>query len=99
MGSAVGAHKFNDDLLLNEQDQDLAARKYPTIFHVLDHPELRQFFLQYDEQANRAKRNGRIAGFLAIAFGFIALAIAAVEYPLMHHAKDQFSDSLRLILA
>jgi hypothetical protein len=99
MEPAVSAHKFNDDLLLNEQDQNLAARKYPTIFHILNHPELRQTFLQHDEQANRAKRNGRIAGFLAIAFGFIALAIAAVEYPVMHHAGDRFVDFLRLILA
>ena len=99
MEPAVSAPKFNDDLLLNEQDQNLAARKYPTIFHILNHPELRQTFLQYDEQANRAKRNGRIAGFQAIAFGFIALAIAAVEYPVMHHAGDRFVDFLRLILA
>jgi hypothetical protein len=99
MGASVDDHKFNDDLLLDEQDQNLAARKYPTIFHVLNHPELRRLFSQYNERANRAKRNGRIAGFVAIAFGFIALAIAAVEYPVMPHAGDRFVDSLRLILA
>jgi len=85
MASAVDAHKFNSDLLLEEDERELGDRRYPTIMHVLDHPELRQVFL---EPANRAKRTGRIAGFLAIAFGFIALAIAALQYPLMHATGD-----------
>lgn len=56
-------HKFNDDLLLLEEDRKLASIKYPTIFHVLDHPQLRQLFSKYDVPANRAKRIGLIAGF------------------------------------
>jgi hypothetical protein len=99
MASPVDTHKFNDDLLLAEQDRKLAARKYPTILHVLDHPELRQLFLEYDAPANRAKRNGRIAGFLAIAFGFIALAIAALEFPVMHQTSGRSPDLVRLALA
>lgn len=92
----LAVHKFNDDLLLEEHDRKLIARKYPTVLHVLDHPELRQLFLQYDEPANRAKRNGRIAGLAAIAFGFMALAIAALEYPMTHPAGGRL---LRLALA
>jgi hypothetical protein len=94
----LALHKFNNDLLLEEHDRKLAARKYPTILHVLDHPELRQLFLQYDEPANRAKRNGRIAGLAAIAFGFMALAIAALEYPMTHQPDGRY-DFLRLPLA
>ena len=79
-------HKFNDDLLLHEEDRKLASIKYPTIFHVLDHPELRQLFSKYDTPANRAKRVGLIAGFWAIGFGFGALGIAALELNFAHHA-------------
>ncbi len=52
-------HKFNDDLLLHEEDRKLASIKYPTIFHVLDHPQLRQLFSKYDVPANRAKRSAK----------------------------------------
>jgi hypothetical protein len=99
MTSPVDAHKFNDDLLLEEQDRKLAARKYPTILHVLDHPELRQRFLEYDEPASRAKRKGRTAGLLAIAFGFSALAMAALEYPVIHQMGERFPDFLPRALA
>ena len=84
----VDYHKFNDDLLLDEHDRNLAVRKYPAIFHVLDHPQLRQLFLQFDEPANREKRRGKLAGFVAIALGFIALSLAALEYPLLHQAGE-----------
>lgn len=77
-------HKFNDDLLLLEEDRKLASIKYPTIFHVLDHPQLRQLFSKYDTPANRAKRIGLIAGLLAIGFGFGALGIAALELTFSH---------------
>jgi hypothetical protein len=72
-------HKFNDDLLLHEEDRKLASLKYPSIFHVLDHAELRQFFSKYDGSANRAKHIGLMAGILAIGFGFGALGMAALE--------------------
>jgi hypothetical protein len=72
-------HKFNDDLLLHEEDRKLALAKYSSIFHVLDHAELRQLFSKYDVPANRAKRTGLMAGILAIGFGFGALGIAALE--------------------
>jgi len=57
----------------------LATRKYPTILHVLDHPELRALFAGFDETAKQAKRKGRTFGLLAIALGFTALALAAFE--------------------
>lgn len=76
--------KFNDDLLLHEDDRKLASVNYPTIYHVLDHPELRAVFSNYDTAANRAKRIGLIAGLWAIAFGFGALGIAALELILVH---------------
>jgi hypothetical protein len=79
-------HKFNDDLLLHEEDRKLASIKYPTIFHVLDHPQLRQLFSKYDTPTNRAKRIGLIAGFWAIGLGFGALGIAALELIFAHPA-------------
>jgi hypothetical protein len=92
------SHKFNDDLLLDDEDRNLANRKYPTIAHVLDHPELRHLFLQFDEPANRAKRKGRTAGFIAIGLGFLALALAALEYPAVHQTGEH-SNMVRMTVA
>jgi hypothetical protein len=72
-------HKFNDDLLLQEADRNFAKKRYPSIFHVLDHPELRELFSEYDRPALRAKSTGLKAGLLAIGFGFSAFAVAASE--------------------
>jgi hypothetical protein len=81
MESPDQEHKFNDDLLLAPKDRQFAARKYPTIFHVLDHPELRQLFSRYDQPANAAKSTGRWFGLGAIGLVFIALLIASTEHP------------------
>jgi hypothetical protein len=78
-------HKFNDDLLLHEEDRKLALLKYPSIFHVLDHAELRQLFSKYDVPANRAKHTGLMAGISAIGLGFGALGIAALELLYTQH--------------
>jgi hypothetical protein len=82
-------HKFNDDLLLEQADRDVAARRYPTVFHALDHLELREYFQLFDPSAIRAKRRSRIAGFFAICLGCMALMLAATE-----HLVDPASDTL-----
>jgi hypothetical protein len=107
MTAPPNGRKFNDDLLMQESDRKLAVRKYPTIYHVLDHPELRKLFLQYDEPANLAKRKGRRTGLWAIGLGFGALALAALEIWLGFPAPDrtapadqeQFGISLVLAMA
>lgn len=86
---SVDDHKFNDDLLLQESDRRLAARKYPSIVHVLDHQELRRLFLEYDAPADRAKRKGLRAGLWAIGLGFGALAAAAAEILFIHYPGDE----------
>lgn len=80
MKPAIEAHKFNDDLLLAREDRDLAARKYPAIEHVLDHPELRDLFVAKDKPANRAKSRARKAGLWAIGLVWFALVIASSEH-------------------
>jgi hypothetical protein len=89
-------HKFNDDLLSTVEDLDLAARKYPTVLHVLDHPELRDLFEKIDASANHAKRKGRTFGLLAIGLGLTALMMAAFEH-LLHPAEGpaSFVDRVR----
>jgi hypothetical protein len=77
--------KFNDDLLVGPGDLALAAGRFPTIEHVLGHRELRELFLSYDKPANAAKKQGRMAGFLAIALVYAALALAATEYVARSH--------------
>jgi hypothetical protein len=86
MVSPVDDHKFNDDMLLHESDRKLAASKYPSIVHVLDHQELRHLFIEYDAPASRAKRTGLMAGLGAIGLGFFALAAAAAEITVAHSA-------------
>jgi hypothetical protein len=88
-------HKFNDDLLLPEQDRQLAAIKYPSIVHVLDHHELRQLFSKYDTSGNRAKHLGLVAGIWAIGLGFGALGIAATE--LLFAKPTNYSVALAVI--
>lgn len=88
MISEIGDHKFNDDLLLSEDDRAFASKRYPSIFHVLDHPELRSLFSQYDSPANRAKSRSLRAGVFAITFGFFALAIASLEITITHLATN-----------
>jgi hypothetical protein len=80
MKPAIDGHKFNDDLLLAREDRELAARKYPAIEHVLDHPELRDLFVAKDQPANRAKRRARKAGLWAIGLVWFALVIASSEH-------------------
>lgn len=80
MFSTFDQHKFNDDLLSSEGDREAAARRYPAaILHVLDYPELRNYFDFYNLRANRAKRKSRIFGLLAIGIGGLALIGASAE--------------------
>jgi hypothetical protein len=78
MAQDPDSHKFNNDLLVNERDRELAARSYPRLFHVLDHPELREQFGCYDAHANAAKKRSRHSGLLAIVLGTLALLGASV---------------------
>jgi hypothetical protein len=83
MGQTLPEHKFNDDLLLRESDLRLAVKKYPSVVHVLDHPDLRRLFIKYNAPARRAKSRGLAFGLMAIASGFAALAVAAAEILIM----------------
>jgi len=65
--------KFNDDLLLTDADQILAQERFPEVFHALNFPDLRDIFVRYDAQANRAKHLSRRAGIVAIFLGVVAL--------------------------
>jgi hypothetical protein len=73
------SHKFNNDLLANDGDRELAKRSYPGLIHVLDHYELQQLFTSYDAPANAAKAKSRFSGLLAIGLGTLALLGASAE--------------------
>ena len=55
-------HRYNDDLLLDENVRHQAAAHFPKVFHVLDHPELREVFIPLNVRANKAKAWSQIAG-------------------------------------
>ncbi len=82
----MGGRVFNDDLLTNPGDLEYAKSQFPEAFHLLDHPELRNTFATYEKEANKARAWVRWLGFLAVAFGTIALLSGATE-PLWHHLK------------
>lgn len=75
----VGVHIFNDDLLANAPDYIDAKRQFPTIIHVLNHPELQEYFRHFDDLANAGKAKSRRWGARAILMGAIAIALAAAE--------------------
>jgi hypothetical protein len=72
-------HRFNDDLLISEHDQQLAQAEYREIYHVLDHPELRNEFLRYDRVASSAKLWVQRSGLLAVVLATFALVSSAVR--------------------
>ena len=76
-------HRFNDDLLISEHDQKLARSEYPEIYHVLDHPELREQFLRYDSVANNSKWWVHRIGLWAVLLAVLALLGSALT-PLLH---------------
>jgi hypothetical protein len=83
MAQDTDRHKFNDDLLANPADLELAQKSYPGIVHVLNHPDLQQLFISYDAPANSARKWSRRSGLCAIVLGTLAL-LGASAAPLYH---------------
>ncbi|MDB5969063.1 MAG: hypothetical protein JWQ90_1513 [Hydrocarboniphaga sp.] len=79
--------KFNDDLLLSQDDRELASRTFPNLFPLLDFPELRETFGRHDRPANRLKKKRQRWGIAAIAMGVVAL-LGASSSPLLEDAGD-----------
>ena len=79
---------FNDDLLINPGDLQHARDQFPETFAVLDHPQLRSVFSQYERVANSARLWVRWLGLFAVIAAAIALLSTATE-PLWHHVKYQ----------
>ncbi|MEO1553953.1 MAG: hypothetical protein AAFR82_08445 [Pseudomonadota bacterium] len=65
--------RFNDELLLSQEDRALAQKSYPNIFFALDHPELRAEFERIDGRAMKAKRTSRWIGCAALVFATLSL--------------------------
>lgn len=71
----------NDDLLLNDQDRREFRQRDPEVFSVLDWPEFRNAFKNYDKSANSAKKwtDGlRVAAVLAATSALVFAAIASM---------------------
>jgi hypothetical protein len=71
-------HQFNGDMLASAEDQQLAREEYPEIFHILDHPALREEFLWYDEVANTAKLWVHRVGLASVVLAAVALLGSAL---------------------
>ncbi len=90
--------KFNDDLLLTDEDRKRAADSFPALMYVLDFPSLRELFAAYDEPANLAKKRLRQAGLATIALAVIALLGASTE-PLFKNSDEQVASELMAFFA
>jgi hypothetical protein len=81
--AATSERKFNDDLLINDGDLQYAKEQFPEVFHLLDHPELREKFRAYETTANKARGYVHILGLLAVVCATVALMSIAVG-PFFH---------------
>ena len=70
-------HRYNDDLLAEQEDREYARTIFPDLLHVLDHPALRGEFERYNVMSNKAKRWVHRLGLFAIALAAIALLSSA----------------------
>lgn len=95
---AVDGHRFNDDLLANPTDIAEARKRFPALMHVLDDPEVRWLFLEYDEPANAAKKASRKWGPVAILLASLALFGAAAA-PLFHGLSDETAKAIEWLTA
>ena len=92
--------KFNHDLLKYEEDRANAREQYPSLVDALYHPQLVEYFGQFDEPANKAKRDSRDLGTKAILFGGLAIFAAAIEVafvrvsPLLFAEPEKCANSL-----
>lgn len=71
-------HRFNDDLLISNDDRVFAQNEYQKIYHVLDHEELRNAFLLYDHMATAARVKVQRAGLTAVILAVFALLGSAL---------------------
>ena len=65
--------RFNDELLLSEEDRSLAEKSFPNVYFALDHPELRAEFERIDGLALTAKNRSRRIGCAALIFATLSL--------------------------
>ncbi len=65
--------RFNDELLLNQTDRDLAARTWPSIFFALDHAALRDAFERSNQLAMHTKSRSRMIGLTALLLAISSL--------------------------
>jgi len=65
--------RFNDELLLSEEDRKLAEKSFPNIYFALDHPQLRSEFQRVDGLAVKAKNSSRRIGCAALVFATVSL--------------------------
>ncbi len=69
---------------MNEQDLAYARLLFPHISHLLDHPQLRAKFADYEKEANETREWVRRLGFAAVISAGVALLAIATEPVWLH---------------
>lgn len=68
----------NDDLLLDKTEREHFSRRHPRLAPIFDWQEMRQAFEVHDQPASEARKRSRRHGTVALALGFLGLALTAV---------------------
>ena len=70
----------NDDLLVGDEERMDFCRRRPRLARIFDWPEMRVLFLEHDRPSNAARKRSQKNGKIAVACGFLGLALAALLY-------------------
>jgi hypothetical protein len=79
---------FNDDLLANPTDRDRFTKLFPSVIHVLDDPDLQDYFKRFNVIAGNAKSKSRKWGGWAIILGTAAILLAGAEIIVDQHVAS-----------
>ena len=86
--------RFNDELLLTDNDRALASRLFPNVMFALDHPSLRKDFQRIDHGAIKAKQRSRLIGLLTLCFAVVSL----LGFPLESVIAAVWPDEAQLVV-
>ena len=67
----------NDDLLFSPDVRDYLYQNYPRVAPLFDASDLHELFKAHNTPANAAKQRSKRWGFVAVALGFLSLALAS----------------------
>jgi len=94
----LNEQKFNDDLMIESRDQELARQGFPRLAPILIFPDLTSMFCCFEKDANKSKRACRSIGMIAVSLGGLAL-LGAAAAPLIERLEGPLPEVIGITLA